>query len=77
MADTNVELDNLTKEVGETEGVIDSAITFITGVADMIRAANTKNDPAFKALADKLDAKQQALAAAIAANSPPPPPPQP
>ncbi len=62
-------LEVLTTEVGETEGVIDSAITFIAGLAQMLRDA--AGDPeAVNALAARLDAKQAELAAAIAANQP-------
>lgn len=61
------ELDDLTAEVNDTDGVIQSAIVLIQGLAAKIAAAGT--DPvALKALTDSLNSNKTALAAAIAAN---------
>lgn len=61
------ELDDLTAEVNDTDGVIQSAIVLIQGLAAKISAAGT--DPvALKALTDSLNSNKSALAAAIAAN---------
>lgn len=64
---------NLEREVTETEGVVDSAITFIKAIRDELNAINTDGNPKIAALVSKLDAKQTALAEAIAANPEPPP----
>jgi hypothetical protein len=61
------ELDDLTAEVNDTDGVIQSAIVLIQGLAAKIAAAGT--DPvALKALTDSLNSNKTALASAIAAN---------
>jgi hypothetical protein len=61
------ELDALTAEVNEVEGVMDSAVVLLQGLSDYIR--EHANDPAaLTALADSLEAKEQALAQAIANN---------
>ena len=61
-------LDDLTREVEETKGVVDSAIVFIQGLKDQLAAAGT--DPVKLAeLAAALDEQQQKLAAAIGANT--------
>jgi len=66
-------LEALTLEVTETEGAVDSAIVFMGGLAQMLRDA--AGDPAaINALAARLEAKQQAIAAAIVANDPNIPP---
>lgn len=63
------ELDDLTREVSETDDAVDSVLTLVGGLADQIRAM--KDDPAKLAqLAAQLDAKQAAIAAAILANTP-------
>lgn len=60
-------LDDLEREVAETEGAVDSAITLIKGLRDEIAQAGT--DPAKLAdLVNRLDKKQQALAEAVAEN---------
>jgi hypothetical protein len=73
----------LTQEVTDAEGVVDSATTFINGVAGMIQTAVQQAiaDGATAAqlqplsdLGTQLEAKSQALAAAIQANQPPPQP---
>ncbi|MDP2322587.1 MAG: hypothetical protein Q8N51_00975 [Gammaproteobacteria bacterium] len=65
----SAELDRLTSEVAENGAVIQSAITLLNGLAQQIR--DNANDPAaLTALADELDANEQALAAAVAANTP-------
>ena len=65
----SAELDRLTTEVEETKTAVDSVLALVTGLADQIRAL--KDDPVrLEALADELDAKQQAIAAAVAANTP-------
>lgn len=70
----SVAVDNLTREVQESRGVIDSAVALITGLADQIR--DLKDDPAaLEALAADLDAQQQTLAGAVAAQNPPAPTP--
>lgn len=65
-------LQPLADKVHETEGVIDSAITLITGLAQRLRDALTGEDlnAEVQALANELDAKSDALAAAVAANTP-------
>lgn len=70
------ELENLTKEVEETNTVVDSAITLLQGLKTALDAAGT--DPAkLAALSASLDSKQTELAAAIAANTPEAPAPGP
>lgn len=65
-------LDRLTSEVSETSTAIDSVLALVEGLAQQIRDA--ADDPVkLNALADELDAKQQAIAAAVAANTPTPP----
>lgn len=60
------ELDQLTQTVHDTEGVIDSAIAFISGLqAQLIDAAGDK--AATLAIAQELGQKKDQLAAAIAA----------
>lgn len=61
------ELDDLTTEVSETVGVMQSALALINGFAARLAAAGT--DPAkLTALRESLDSNSQALAAAVAAN---------
>lgn len=63
------ELDNLTTEVSETRGVLQSAKVLIEGFAQALKDAIAKNDPAaLTALANDLDTNTNDLAAAIAAN---------
>ncbi len=58
-------LDELEREVAETEGAVDSAIALIKGLRDEI--ANAGTDPVKLAeLVSRLDSKQQALAKAVA-----------
>lgn len=65
--------EDLTAEVEETTTGIDSAITLIKGLSQLIKDAG--NDPAkLKALTDKLDAKNKELADAVVANTPQEPP---
>jgi hypothetical protein len=65
----STELDRVATEVGETNTLIDSAITLLGNLSQMIRDAGT--DPAkLTELADSLDAEQNKLAAAIVANTP-------
>lgn len=74
-------LDNLSREVAENNSVIDSAISLLGNLAQLIREAAF--DPAqVNALAASLDEKAAALAQAIAAATPfapatPAPPPEP
>jgi uncharacterized coiled-coil protein SlyX len=70
----SVALDRLTAEVTETNTAIDSVLTLVAGLAEQIRE-NAEDPAKLNALADELDAKQQAIAAAIAANTPTPPEP--
>ncbi len=83
MASGTDQIAALTQEVTDTEGVIDSAVTFINGVAAMISAAvaaaiaDGATSAQLQPLSDlgtAMAAKSQALAAAIAANQPPPGP---
>ncbi len=63
------QLDRLTTEVTENADVIASAVTLINGLSQQIR--DLQNDPAaLAALADKLDAQSNDLAAAVTANTP-------
>jgi hypothetical protein len=63
-------LDDLTAQVTATDGVIDSAIAALNGLAAALAAAGT--DPTkLAALQTELKAKTEALAAAIAATAPP------
>lgn len=65
-------LDRLTTEVSETSTAVDSVLALVEGLAQQIRDA--AEDPVkLNALADELDAKQQAIAAAVAANTTPTP----
>ena len=67
---TMKELDDLKAAVTKTEGVADSAITLIQGLAAQIQAA--KDDPvAMENLATELSAKADVLAAAVQANTAP------
>ena len=63
-------LDELTREVEETKGVAESAITLIVGLKAKLDEiiAGGNNDPALLALAADLDATQASLADAVAAN---------
>lgn len=64
----STELQSLQSQVTETDGVIDSAVTLINGLAAQI--ADLKDDPAaLQALSDDLKSKSDALAAAVAANT--------
>lgn len=68
-ANMSAELDSLTAQVHESAAVEASAIILIQGLADQLRAI--ANDPAaITALADQLNASEQALSAAIVANTP-------
>lgn len=62
------ELDTLTAKVARNTDVVDSAITLIVNIHDLLVAAGT--DPAkLQALADTLSAEDDKLAAAIVANT--------
>lgn len=62
-------LDELTKEVEETNTVVDSAVALLKGLKEKLDAAGT--DPVkLKALSDQLDKKTNELAAAVEANTP-------
>jgi hypothetical protein len=83
MASGTDQIAALTAEVTDTEGILDSATTYINGVAALITAAVTKAiaDGATSAqlqplsdLAASMKTKADATAAAIAANQPPPGP---
>jgi len=64
-----IDLTQLTAEVERDNTVDQSAITLINGLATQLEAA--KGDPvAVQALADKLRAQSDALAAAVTANTP-------
>ena len=66
----SAEMDRLQTEVTEMAGVVDSAVTFITGVAAQVRdAAGDRTRSA--QLADELDRQAAALAQAIASNQEP------
>jgi hypothetical protein len=62
-------VDKITESVTGVKTAIDSAIAFITGVAQAIRD-NANDRAALTALAAELDAKKQELADAILANTP-------
>ena len=63
------DLSKLTAATERETSVVTSAITLITGLAAEIAAA--KNDPAeIDAIANKMNASADALAAAVAANTP-------
>lgn len=62
------ELDDLTEEVTETNGIMQSATVLIQGIAERISAAGT--DPAkLQALTQELSANSDALAQAVQADS--------
>jgi len=74
---SNQNLDRLIQAVTDTEGVIDSAVTFIAGVPALVQGAvaqalangATEQQLApLQQLADDLGAKTAALGAALAAN---------
>ena len=69
-AEMSASLDNLTNEVAETKGAIESAIVLINGLAQEVRdLKNAPNvDAAIDALSAELDGTSKALAAAVAAN---------
>ena len=63
------ELDDLTAEVAETKGVVQSAIVLITGFKQKLDDAIASGNPAaLKALSDDLGETNQALADAVAQN---------
>jgi len=63
------DLTRLTAAVERDKTVNESAVTLLTQLSQMIR--DNANDPAaLNALADQLDAQQQALADAVVANTP-------
>jgi hypothetical protein len=79
------QLDDLIAQVQTTEGVLDSAVTFIQGVPALITSAvnaalangaTAAQLAPLGQLSTDLSAKTAALKAAIAANSPAPAPPQ-
>jgi len=64
-----MDLTRLTASVARDKTVNESAATLLGQLSDLIRA--TAGDPAaVTALADQLDANQQALADAVVANTP-------
>lgn len=62
-------LDDLRREVEETNTVVDSSIALLEKLSQLIRD-NAGDPAALKKLADDLDAQQTKLAAAVAANTP-------
>lgn len=69
-------MENLTREVSETKGVIASAKTLLSNLATRLRS-NAGDPAAIQALADELDAEQTTLAQAITDNTVPEPAPGP
>jgi len=67
------DLARITAAVERDETVNQSAITLLTQLSQLIRD-NAEDPAALNALADRLDAQQQALADAIVANTPVAPP---
>ncbi len=68
------ELANLTAKVAANTTVVESAITFISGLKDLLDQAIASGDPTkLQALSDQLDSEDQKLAAAIATTPPPTP----
>lgn len=65
----SAELDRLKTEVAETNTAIGSVLALVEGLAQQIRD-NATDPAALTALADELDAQQQAIADAVAANTP-------
>lgn len=65
------QMDDLTREVAETQGAVDSAIVLIQGLSDYLHA-NADDPVAIEKMANDLDAEQAKLAAAVAANPVPP-----
>lgn len=63
------DLTNITREVSEIRGVVDSAVALLEELAGQIRA-NATDEAALNDLADSLDAKAGELGAAVAANTP-------
>lgn len=61
------EIEDLTAEVQETKGIMQSAKTLIEGFAEALKNAGT-NPAKLKALRDDLNAGSEDLAAALAAN---------
>ena len=69
------EMDDLKREVAETQGITESAIALINGIREQLAAAIANNDvEGLKKLAADLDASQAALAAAVAGPQPAPEP---
>lgn len=71
MPPQSAELARLTAEVTELEAVGSSVVTFIEGLAQIIRD-NQTNPAELSALADRLDSQANAISAAITANTPAP-----
>lgn len=71
----NQTFDNLVALVNAETTVIDSAVTLIGELATEIRNLEPTQE-AINALADKVTADRDRLAAAVAANTPAAPPPQ-
>lgn len=65
----SVELDRLTASVQSENTVIDSAVSLLGQLAQLIRDLPADR-AAINALADNVDAKKQALADAVTANTP-------
>lgn len=71
---TDPEIDALSTQVDSTVGVEASAVTLLSGISTLV--ANAAGDRAASlALAAKLKASSDALAAAVASNQPPAPTP--
>jgi hypothetical protein len=69
MAGQEQELARLTTEVSEIEVVRDAVVTFIQGLAEMVRA-NRANPAELDALATRLDSTAASITDAILANTP-------
>jgi len=72
MAGQEQELANLTTEVSEIETVAASVVTFIQGLAEIIRT-NRSNPVELDALTARLKTQATAISDAIVANTPPTP----
>lgn len=63
----SVALDNLKQQVANTQGIEQSAVTLIQGIANQMQGSG---DADVQALADELQAAAAPLAAAVTANAP-------
>lgn len=64
-----LDFNELQAAIAENSDAVNSAIALITALVDEIRAAGGNQDE-INALADKIEASAEALAAAVAANTP-------